>query len=191
MVLVVAALLMAGGCAKAPVQDVDSANQAMDSAVSAGAKEYAPQSMAAVDDLKGQLEAEMAAQEGKFTLFRSYDKSKELAAQMKAAGERAASDAAAAKEAAKNEATELIARAKLSVEETRAMLATAPRGKGSEIDIKVMEMDLAGTEAAILEAEGALAGGEFLAAKAKANACLESTQTIRDAITKAMEMKRR
>lgn len=189
--LMVTVLLVVGGCGREPVEEVDSANKALEAAVAAGADEYAPQSLADAKDLSVQLEAELAAQEEKFSLFRSYGKSKELAAEMKAAADSAAAAAAPAKDAAKSEASELIAEAKTAIAETRTLLARAPRGKGSEADIRALESDIAAVVAAIGEAESAWDAGQFAAARTKAKACLESLQSIRDSVSEAEEIMER
>src|SRR4029453_4833486 len=83
---------------------------------------YAPESLKAAQDARAALDVELKAQEGKW--IKSYDKTKELAAAAKAAGDKAAADAAAGKEradavAAKKKADAAAARAKASVAPVR------------------------------------------------------------------------
>jgi TonB family protein len=103
------------GCASPPTADVDAAKAALDRAAADGAGQYAAESLKAAQDARAALDAELKAQEGKW--FKSYDKTKELAAAAKTAGDKAAADAVAGKEkadavAAKQQADAAAARAK-------------------------------------------------------------------------------
>ena len=86
------------GCASPPKTDVDAAKAAVDKAAADGAGQYAAESLKAAEDARAALDVELKAQEGK--LFKSYDKTKELAVAAKAAGDKAAAEAVAAKEKA-------------------------------------------------------------------------------------------
>jgi TonB family protein len=86
------------GCASPPNADVDAAKAALDKATTAGADQYAAESLKAAQDARAALDAELKVQEGK--MLKSYDKTKELAIAAKAAGDKAAADAVAGKEKA-------------------------------------------------------------------------------------------
>jgi TonB family protein len=105
------------GCASPPAADVDAARAAADKATTAGADQYAAESLKAAQDARAALDVELKAQEGRW--FKSYDRAKELAAAAKAAGDKAAADAIAGKEraeaAAAKEKAEAAARAKALV----------------------------------------------------------------------------
>jgi TonB family protein len=103
------------GCASPPNEDVDAARAALDKAASERAGQYAAESLKAAQDARAALDAELKAQEGKW--FKSYGRTKELAADAKAAGDKAAADAIAGKAkadavAAKERADVAAARAK-------------------------------------------------------------------------------
>ena len=86
------------GCASPPNADVDAAQAALDRAATDRAGQYAAESLKAAQNARTALDVELKAQEGK--LFKSYDKTKELAVAAKAAGDKAAADAVAGKEKA-------------------------------------------------------------------------------------------
>jgi TonB family protein len=86
------------GCASPPNADVDAAKAAVDRAASERAGQYAPESLKAAQDAQAAVDAELKSQEGNWV--KSYDKAKELAVAMKAAGDKAAADAVAGKEKA-------------------------------------------------------------------------------------------
>jgi TonB family protein len=90
--------IIAAGCASPPAADVDAAKAAVDKADAQRAGEYAPESLKAAQDSRAALDVELKAQEGKW--LKSYDKTRELAAAAKAAGDKAAADAVAGKEKA-------------------------------------------------------------------------------------------
>jgi len=186
LVLIVGLALVAG-CAKAPQMDIDAARAALEAAKTSEAAEYAPRALAAAQDAISAMDAELTAQQKKFALFRSYKNAKTLIAAAKAAGDQAAQTATAEKEKARQEATNLIAQAKASLEEVKANLAKAPRGKGSQADIKALESDLAAAEMALVEVDNVFASGKFLQAKAKANAVVSQIQNVQTAIQAAID----
>ena len=87
------------GCASPPSADVDEAKAAVDKATTTDrADRYAAESLKAAQDARAALDAELKAQESKWV--KSYDRTRELAAAAKAAGDKAAADAVAGKEKA-------------------------------------------------------------------------------------------
>ena len=79
--------LALAGCAQSPVAEIDGAKQALDRARDAQAPDYAPEAWNAANDAQSRLDAELDAQKNKTALFRSYSKSKDLAAEVKSAAE--------------------------------------------------------------------------------------------------------
>jgi hypothetical protein len=189
LVIILGLALTVAGCGAPPKADMDAAKAALDSATAAGAGEYAGASLTAAQDAQTALDAELKAQEGNW--FKSYTKAKGLAAAVKIAGEKAAADAATGKDTARNEATAAIGEAKTLLTEAQALLAKAPKGKGSAADIEAMKTDLATAATAITEAEGALSGGKFLGAKAKAEAARNTASTVKTAVEAAMAAKKK
>jgi hypothetical protein len=175
--------VVAAGCASPPQADIDSAKAALQQATSAGASEYAADSLKAAQDADAALDAELKAQQDKFSMFRSYTKAAELATAAKLAGEKAQQDAAAGKEAAKTAATGAIDEAKSMLTQAQEMLSKAPKGKGTAADLEAMKTDLTGAESTIGEAESAFTAERYLDAKAKA----EAAKTAAGNVTAAVE----
>ncbi len=182
-------LVSMNGCSKPPQADIDGAKAAIDAARSADAGTYAPNSLRAAEDAQAQLEAELKAQEDKFSLFRSYKKASELAAVAKAAGEKAQADAKAGKEQKKNEAQTAISEAKTMLEEAKTDLASAPTGKGTQPDPAAMKADLDGVAATIAEAESAFNAEKYTDAKAKADSAKQTIQNVKSSIEQAKAAK--
>lgn len=187
--LLLLVLVVMVGCAKPPQEKITAVQQALEAAQTAGAADYAPDSLKAVEDAKAQLDQELKVQEEKFALFRSYKQAETLADQAKAAGEKAAADAATRKEQVKQEATQLISEARTQLQEAKDMLAKAPKGKGTQQDLKAMEGDLAGVESSLAEAEGALSGERYLDAKNKAETAKTTISNVKMSIEQAIAAK--
>jgi hypothetical protein len=189
LVLVLGVAVTVVGCASPPKEAIDAAKAAIDQAVAAGAGQYAGEALKAAQDAQVALDAELKAQEGKW--FASYAKATELAAAVKTAGEQAVTAAAAGKEKAKADATAAIGEVKTLLADAEALLAKAPKGKGSAADIEAMKSDLAAAATAITDAEGALGGERFLDALAKAESAKNTATTVKTAIETAMAAKKR
>jgi TonB family protein len=113
------------GCAAPPSADVDAAKASVDRAASSGANRYAAESLKSAEDARAALDAELKVQEGKW--LKSYDKTRELAAAAKSAGEKAEADAVDSKQKA-----DVAAKARASVV-AKARTAPAPLRIGGNI----------------------------------------------------------
>jgi TonB family protein len=120
----IAAGITVMGCAGPPKPEVDAATAAVDKAAAAQADRYAAASFKAAQEARAALDAELRTQDEKW--FKSYDRTKELAAAARAAGDKAAAEAAAGKEKANAAA----ARAKANAESRARALATAQKVGG-------------------------------------------------------------
>src|SRR5262245_46394221 len=182
-------LVLMVGCAKPPQDQITAANSALDAARPM-ASEYAASSLQAAEDAKAALEAELKAQQDKFALFRSYKKTDELVADLKAKSDKAAADAAAGKEQAKNEATTAINDATTAVNDAKALLEKAPKGKGTAADLEAMKADLTAAESTINDANAAMSSEKYKDAKAKAEAAKSSASNVASQVQAAMEAKK-
>lgn len=189
MPLILVGLAMVMGCAKPPVAEIDAAKAAIQAAVDAGAGDYAAASLREAQNAVASLEAEVQAQAKKFALMRSYKQAATLAATAKAAGEKAKADAEAGKAQAKADAEALLAQAKTALEEATAVLKAAPKGKGTEMDIKAMENDLMTVGTQIAEGEAAHAAGKYLESKAKFEAALNASNNVKNMVEQAKAAK--
>jgi TonB family protein len=113
------------GCAAPPSADVDAAKASVDRAASSGANRYAAESLKSAEDARAALDAELKVQEGKW--LKSYDKTRELAAAAKSAGEKAEADAVDSKQKA-----DVAAKARASVV-AKARTAPAPLRIGGNV----------------------------------------------------------
>jgi len=183
-------LVLVASCAKAPSDQVESARASMKAAQDAEAGTYAKDAMANAEQQMAALDEEMKAQQGKFALFRSYGKTKEMAAAAQAAADSAKNAAQEGKARARDEASMAINDAKAIADSTRTMLEHAPVGKGSMTDIQAMKQDMATIQMNLGEADSAFAAEQYNEAKAKADAARSSAQSIQQSIMQAKEMAR-
>lgn len=187
MVLLALAGLGVAGCSKPPAAEIEVADAAITAAVGAGAEEYAAGSLGSVRDLRAQLDSELALQGGKSSLTRSYDHALELATQVTTAANAAASEAAASKEAVRQETTALLEQVRVALTEVQGMLAAAPRGKGTAMDLAALQADLDAASTSLLESETALEEGRYLEAKTKVVAVQHAAQSVKTAIETATQ----
>jgi TonB family protein len=128
--------LAVAGCGAPPTAEVDAAKAAVDTAASERAGQYAGESLKAAQEAQTALEAELKAQEGK--LIKSYDRTRELAAAAKAAGDKAAAEAVAGRERAEAVAAKIkaaaAARAKAKAEAVKVGGAIRPPTKIKHVD---------------------------------------------------------
>jgi hypothetical protein len=182
-------LVLMVGCAKPPQDAINAAMAAMDAAKPL-ASQYATSSLQAAEDAQAALNAELKAQQDKFALFRSYKKTDELVADLKAKSDKAAADAAAGQEQAKNDATAAITAATTALTDAKALLEKAPKGKGTQADLEAMKADLTAAESTINEANAAMATSNYKDAKAKADAAAASAATVTGQVQAAIDAKK-
>ena len=175
-------------CADPPEPAIQSARAALSTADGAGAAEYAPQSLGAAEAALQALETELTVQEEKFAMFRDYEEATRLATEAQAAAEKAEADAAAGKQQVRRETEALLAQARAIINEATTMLATAPRGKGSEVDLAVLQADIAGASAVLPEVEQSLAAGRYNEAKSRAESALAAAEGVKAQVLAAIAL---
>lgn len=189
MPILVLGLAMLAGCAKPPTPAVDAANAALQAAKDAGAADYAPASLREAESAIAEMNAELEAQSKKFALTRSYKQASTYAANAKAAADKAAADAVTGKQEAKADAEALLEQAKTAMDEANAALATAPRGKGSDMDIKMMKSDMESVANQIAEGESAHAQERYNESKAKFESALNMANNVKSQVEQAKAMR--
>ncbi|MDX1396632.1 MAG: hypothetical protein R3195_19785 [Gemmatimonadota bacterium] len=188
-ILVVAASLAA--CGDVPTAEIEAAHAAVEAARVAGAADYTPEAMAALDELSSQVTAELAAQDEKMPILRSYGRATELADSLEALAMSTTEQVATAREEVRVETEQLVADVRAALAEGEGLWTEAPRGKGTSVDLVALQGDLAGVRTVLTEAETALAEGRYVEARAKAQSALEATRGVNAAIRNAIEMQRR
>jgi hypothetical protein len=185
LVAVLALSVFLIGCAKKPEMEINNAKASIDAAIQEGAEKYAKEEAKLLnDDLAAAME-EVKVQDEKF--FKNFDKAKEMLASVQAKAESLKAEIPARKEKAKNDAQAAIDAAKTAVADANAMLAKAPKGKGTRADIEALKADAAGLEEAIKEAESLMTSEEYFAAADKANGVKDKAAEVASQVTVALE----
>jgi hypothetical protein len=173
------------GCAKPPTEEMNAAKAAIDAVVADGAMKFAAEDAKKLNDAMKAVQDEIKAQESK--TFKDYDKAKQILAKVKADAGTLKTALPAKKEEAKKNATAAQDAAKAAVAEAKALLAKAPKGKGSKADIEALRADLKGIEDALAEVKTAFDGEDYMVAIEKSNAIKDKSAAISDQVKKAME----
>lgn len=173
------------GCAKAPTEEINAAKASVDAVVAEGAQKFAAEDAKKLNDSMQAAQDEIKVQDGK--TFKDYAKAKELLAKVKTDAETLKAGLAAKKEEAKKNAAAAQEAAKTSVADAKALLAKAPKGKGSKADIEALKADLKGIEDSMTEIKTANDAEDYNVAIEKSNAIKDKAAAISDQIKKAME----
>lgn len=179
-------MLFLVGCAKQPQENIDAAKKAVEEGKTAGTEKYVPAEAKKVNDNLAAALNEIKAQDDKFSLFRNYDKAKEMLAQVKSEADKLKTDVAAKKEEAKKNAQAGQEAAASALKEAKALLAKAPAGKGSRADIEALKGDLKGVEDGLPELQQLIDKEDYLAAIDKAKAMKEKADGVANQVKEAM-----
>jgi hypothetical protein len=185
LTLVLAMLVVLTSCAKQPTQEMNDSKAGIDAVIADGGEKYAKEEVKALNDQLTSAMDEVKVQDGKF--FKNYDKAKEILAKVKASADALKAEIPARKEKAKNDAIAALDAAKTAVSEAKALLAKAPKGKGTKADIEAMRADVAGIEAALTETQGMIDSEDYMGAADKANGAKAKATEVAGQITAAME----
>lgn len=178
-------LVVLTSCAKQPSQEINDAKAAIDAVIAEGGEKYANEEVKQMNDELTAAMDEVKVQDGKF--FKNYDKAKEMLAKVKGSADTLKAEIPARKEKAKADATAALEAANIAVSDAKAMLAKAPKGKGSQADIEAMRADIAGLEASLAEVQSLIDGEDYMAAIDKANSARDKAAEVSNQITMAME----
>jgi len=128
IVMTLSVVFFIPGCSKQPLQEINAAKAAVDSIISEGAEKYLPADAKKInDDLKKAMD-EVNAQDAK--IFKNYGKAKEMLAAVKTEAESINSKLPEKMEEAKKAAITAMKDAKTAIDEIKALLEKASKGKG-------------------------------------------------------------
>jgi len=172
------AFIMAS-CAKPPTQEMDAAKAAVEACKAEGADIYAKDEFKKLsDDLQAALDQVTA---------KKYKEAKQALIKIKADADALKATIPAKKEQAKNEALAAQQQARTALDEAKALLEKAPKGKGTKADIEAFTADLKGLEDSFPEIQAAIDKGDYFGAKDKAVAIKDKANSISEQIKQAIE----
>ena len=182
---VLCTVVLVGGCAQPPAEQINAAEQAVKDAEQSGAATYVATDYAKIDGLRAALKQEVADQDAKFALLRDYGKAEQLAATTKAEAERVKADAVNKMEEAKSAAVQAQQAAQQTVQSTLALVAMAPAGK-DRAALESIKADAEALKASLNDVQMAIDKADYLGAQTKAKAIQEKGQAVSKEVETAL-----
>jgi len=183
-------LLVIVGCSKPPEVEMQSANASIDQAKAAEAEAYVPRAYRTMMDSLNAANAAKVEQDGKFVLFRSYKRSKDMFINTETLAKKVAVDATTEKAKVKAEVENLLGSTRALIDSTNAAVKKAPVGKGNKADIELIKNDLASVENAYADAQNDFTAGKYLVARTKIQSVGNTTTNIMNELQAAIEKAR-
>ena len=142
-----------------------------------------------VQDTIQAAKAEKAAQDGRFSLFRSYGKAKALFEKSAALAATAKTNAEAEMARVREETRQLLAAVRVELDSTAAMLAKAPVGKDTKAELELMKQDMTAMQQMATEAQSAFDRNDFDTAKNRAQTIRDKSNAMKTQLEAAMAKK--
>lgn len=172
--------MLAISCAKAPVAEMEAANQALARAeANADARDYAPESLTKARDLVARMQADAAD--------KRYADAKTLAAEATKAADKAIQDGVNAKARAKTDSGALLSTVKATLAEVQAAYASAKKVKRVKLDGATIDKGIQEAGAAIAAAESDIAKTDYKAATVKAQGARSLLANLQKIIADAVQ----
>jgi hypothetical protein len=191
LIIAIAALGVAvlfSSCAKVPQAEIDSANAAIQEVKDAGADLYVPEAyQALVDSMKSANEQVEVA---KAKWFPNYTKAKTTLATVSQMAVDTKAKSEARKVELKAETEAMIVEVKALIEENKALIVKAPKGKEGREALEAIKSDVAVAETTVTEVEGLLANGDLIGSNNKIKAAKEKATSIKAELEEAIAKKK-
>lgn len=153
VIILMLLMMVMSGCSKMPVETVQSVDKSFETIIVSGGQEYAPEATNVASTAISEMKAEIAAQDKKFVLFRTYSESKFLAARAQSVVDSVITVVETNKELARVEAKKMIDENVSMLNVAKDLISVAPTGKGSELDIQMLQSDIDGIAQSIVDSE--------------------------------------
>ncbi len=190
LIIAIAALGVAvlfSSCQKVPQAELDAATASIQEVKDASADLYVPEAyQALVDSMKSANEKIEVA---KAKWFPNYTKAKELLAVVSQMAVDTKAKSEARKVELKAETEALIVEVKALIEENKALIAKAPRGKEGREALEAIKGDVAVAETTVTEVEALLANSDLIGSNDKIKAAKEKATSIKAELEAAIAKK--
>ncbi|MBU2511523.1 hypothetical protein KJ966_09290 [bacterium] len=174
-------------CDEPPMKEMNVAKASVDAVVTQGGDIYAISETKMLNESYAKALDEVVIQDQKF--FKDYKAARELLE--KVPNEAAALEQVigARKETAKRNALSVLNTTEVNITETVALLANAPKGKGSEMDVAAMQNDLKALEESLNEAKKLIQAEDYLSVPEKVTPIQLKVTQIAFEVKSAIEKK--
>lgn len=122
----IAVILIVASCARPPGPQTEQAEAALEAAEAAGAQKYAPDAWNKAKQAMERMNAELAAQDKKFSLFRTFKKARTLAEEATTSANQAKVEADKNIAKLRSDVTTMIAELKSTLQSARTQLSRLP-----------------------------------------------------------------
>lgn len=161
-------------CSKQPVQEINAAKSAVDSAMAEGAEKYSPAEAKRVNDALAEATNEVKKEDAKF--FKNYNEAKQMLSAVKTDADNLRSSLAAKKEEAKKKALAAEESARAAVNGAKESLTNAMKSTKAGLDIEVLSNNVKGLDDSLAEIRKLISTEDFTTAIEKANALKERAE---------------
>ncbi len=168
-------LMLFSGCTRQPVEAVNAARAAVDSAAGEGSEKYAPADARRVNTELAAALTEVKIQDAK--LLKDYKKAVEMLNRVKADAEAVKASLPSKKEEARKKAVESVETAIAAVDETKIVIVRTAR-KSVKDGVEAIAADVKGLDEALADIRRFMKQEDYLAAAEKASALQEKAAGI-------------
>lgn len=186
VIAVSATLFCITGCAKPPVQELNTAKAALDTARVMEADKYVAASYSAAQDSLNAAIAEIEKQKSGNALTSNYDRAKALLASATATAQSARAQAQTEKLKVQAEVDTSLTKATGLVTETKDLLSKAPKGKEGKAALEAIGNEISTVEMSLGEAQKERTDNNLMDARDKANAGIAQLDSIKGELTNAI-----
>ena len=190
LIIAIAAMGVAvlfSSCAKVPQTEIDAATAAVAEVKDSGADMYVPEAYTALQDSLKSANENVEVAKAKW--FPNYSRAKEQLAVVSQMAVDTKAKAEARKVELKAEVETMIVEVKALVEENKALIAKAPKGKEGREALEAIKSDVAVAETTVTEVEALLANGDLLGSNDKIKAAKEKATAIKTELEEAIAKK--
>jgi hypothetical protein len=166
MSAIIPGMMALASCTELPQQQIDQAKAAIESAKTFGAETYASEQYLALEDSMENALSVMNEQSGEF--FKNYDISIEKLIAVKVQAENVSAAVETQKQEIKTNVANMFVEIKTLIEESKQLIADAPKGKEGTSALLAMKGELDAVEVVLTEGNNLLAQDQLQASLGKA-----------------------
>lgn len=182
-------MVLLAGCAKEPSEQINAAKAALDNAKAIEADRYVSEEYSALQDSLNAALAMVEEQNSKFALTRNYDKAQKALEDVVTMADQTRQNAVTRKDETRTEVQQTLAEVKAALQESKELIAEAPKGKEGRAALAEIQNELTVVESSMNEVTVLINNGDYLTAQDKANAGLAKVQSLNEELKEAIAKK--
>ncbi len=171
-----ALIVVAAGCAKAPEAEIEQANQAIEAAKQAEAEIFVAEEFAALQDSMNVVMEQIELEKSNF--FPNYSTTKNQLAAVVQLADTVKAQASVRKTEIKQEIETALAEIKLMLEDNRSLVAAAPKGKEGVMALEQINQEIAVIETSVSEISSNMETTNIMDAHTKVGSIKEKATSI-------------